>query len=446
MSMILTRNKSFSLIACFVLLTALFSCQDENSYLGESLVESSFRNVFTDTCRVDISTILVDSLKTLGDSVTQIGYYEDSVFGKVTSSFYAEYNKASFSVDDGSTYTFDSITLNMTPSGHYWGDTLVAQRINVYKLSKAITLNSEETLYNTSKVTTEDSPLFSFLYKPKPNTDNDIEVRMPDKFGKQLFEDILSENEALDSQDKFREYFHGLAFKQDNYGSCITGFMVNDSSMYMKVYYHESNNTLEEKELIYTVNTDYSYTHVEHDRSSSQISQLIPGQNNSILSYKTGKRAYLQGLTGIYNSIEFPYLNNIQVAGDIVSIESATLYLYPLKNSYGKYSQLPSTLRLYIADDNNNTENQVYDSMGTTIQNGNLVVDNVFGDETYYSFDLTSFMQDNLGTWGMNRKKLFLILDDDDFVCTFDQVVFSNDHSKESGQVRLDIRYKAYNK
>lgn len=269
---------------------------------------------------------------------------------------------------------------------------------------------------------------------------------MPDNFGKKLFEDILSENEALDSQDKFREYFHGLAFKQDNYGSCITGFMVNDSSMYMKVYYHESNNTLEEKELIYTVNTDYSYTHVEHDRSSSQISQLIPGQNNSILSYKTGKRAYLQGLTGIYNSIEFPYLNNIQVAGDIVSIESATLYLYPLKNSYGKYSQLPSTLRLYIADDNNNTENQVYDSMGTTIQNGNLIVDNVFGDETYYSFDLTSFMQDNLGTWGMNRKKLFLILDDDDFVCTFDQVVFSNDHSKESGQVRLDIRYKAYNK
>lgn len=334
----------------------------------------------------------------------------------------------------------------MTPSGHYWGDTLVTQRINVYKLSKAIALNSEETLYNTSKVTTEDSPLFSFLYKPKPNTDNDIEVRMPDKFGKQLFEDILSENEALDSQDKFREYFHGLAFKQDNYGSCITGFMVNDSSMYMKVYYHESNNTLEEKELIYTVNTDYSYTHVEHDRSSSQISQLIPGQNNSILSYKTGKRAYLQGLTGIYNSIEFPYLNNIQVAGDIVSIESATLYLYPLKNSYGKYSQLPSTLRLYIADDNNNTENQVYDSMGTTIQNGNLVVDNIYGDETYYSFDLTSFMQDNLGTWGMNRKKLFLILDDDDFVCTFDQVVFSNDHSKDKGQIRLDIRYKAYNK
>ena len=68
-------------------------------------------------------------------------------------------------------------------------------------------------MYNTTKVTTEESPLFSFLYKPKPNTDNDIEVRMPDKFGKQLFEDILSENEALDSQDKFREYFHGLALQ-----------------------------------------------------------------------------------------------------------------------------------------------------------------------------------------------------------------------------------------
>ena len=47
----------------------------------------------------------------------------------------------------------------------------------------------------------------------------------------------------------------------------------------------------------------------------------------------------MQGLTGLYNQIEFPYLNNLQDAGEIVSIESATLYLYPQAGSYNKLNQ-----------------------------------------------------------------------------------------------------------
>ena len=444
--MILIRNKTFYLVAYLTLFSSFLSCQDQTSSLGESLVDSSFRNVFTDTCSVDISTILVDSLETLGDSIAQVGNYTDTVFGKVSASYYAEFERSSFVVDDGSTYIFDSITFNMTPSGKYWGDTLSIQKISVYKILKSIALNSKETLYNSSNIATEDLPLFDFSYKPSPGRKKDLEIRMPDSFGRKIFNDILAESEAFDSQDNFREYFHGLALKPEEGGNCITGFMVTDSVMYIKLYYHTSGSSLEENEIKFKVNKDYAFTHVDHDRSSTSIAGLKTGMLNSVSSDFTGKRAYLQGLTGIYNSIEFPYLNNIQVAGSIVSVESAVLYLYPLKNSYGKYNQLPSTLRLYIADDNNNTQDQIYDSMGTTIQNGNLVVDEVYGDDTYYSFNITSFIQENLGTWGMNRKKLFLILDDNDFVCTFDQVVFANDRTKEKGQVRLDIRYKAYNK
>lgn len=134
------------------------------------------------------------------------------------------------------------------------------------------------------------------------------------------------------------------------------------------------------------------------------------------------------------------------INGDIVSIESAILYLYPQRGSYGVINQLPSTLRLYVADDANNTVDQIYDSMGTTIQDGSLTVDDMLGRETYYSFDITSFLQENLGTWGEGRQKLFLILDNDAFLCTFDQVVFTNDASQDSGQIRLDIRYKTYDR
>lgn len=430
-----------------LVLFAFCSCQDENSSLGGSLVKSSFKNVFTDTCTVDISTILVDSLATLGDSVCQVGYYNDSVWGKVKASYLAEFTANSFKPDVTNTYVFDSITLNLKPSGHYWGDTLAAQRIGVYPLERIITYLQGETLYNTSYVPVESAPLFSFTYLPRPGKKESMEIRMPDNFGKQLFENMLAEKDVFDTQDKFRAYLHGLALMPDETGSCVSGFMVSDSSVYMRMYYHILNETNTESELDIKVNRTYAYTRVEHDRSDTPLEALSKGGAIfATSSAKTGKRAYLQGLTGIYNAIEFPYLNDLMINGDIVSIESAALYLYPLGKSYGAVNQLPSTLRLYIADDSNNTVDQVYDSMGTTIQDGSLTVDDMEGKETYYSFDLTSFMQDNLGTWGLNRQKLFLILDDDDFVCTFDQVVFTNDPAQGTGQIRLDIRYKTYDR
>ena len=88
-----------------------------------------------------------------------------------------------------------------------------------------------------------------------------------------------------------------------------------------------------------------------------------------------GCLAYMQGLTGYYNQLEFPYLNSLGSAGQIVSIESATLYLYPLARSYNEVSQLPNDIRLYITDENNVLEDYVYGSDGVTVQTGDLTID-----------------------------------------------------------------------
>ena len=74
--------------------TVLIGCRDDNSQLGQSLVESAFRNVFVDTCTVDISTVRMDSMVTRGDSICQIGHYRDTVWGEVYSTYYAEYSTA----------------------------------------------------------------------------------------------------------------------------------------------------------------------------------------------------------------------------------------------------------------------------------------------------------------------------------------------------------------
>ena len=69
------------------LATGLCACVDENSNLGHTLVNSSFYNVYVDTCTVDISTVLEDSIVTRGDSICQIGHYLDETWGEVTATY-----------------------------------------------------------------------------------------------------------------------------------------------------------------------------------------------------------------------------------------------------------------------------------------------------------------------------------------------------------------------
>mgnify|MGYP003216857473 CR=1 FL=1 len=149
-----------SLYSLFAVLAIFCACQDENSQLGKSLVESSFYNVYADTCSVDISTILLDSIETRGDSICQLGHYRSSAWGEVSATYYAEYSTSDFTPNTDYTYTLDSLVLQMIPSGHFWGDTLTQQRISIYRLKNPIVLDNDEDLYNSTVLPTEDAQLY----------------------------------------------------------------------------------------------------------------------------------------------------------------------------------------------------------------------------------------------------------------------------------------------
>lgn len=435
------RKLLYSLLAGIL---ACQACQDNNSSLGSSLVESSFYNIFTNTCTVDLSTIRMDSIETREDTIGHFGHYADTLWGEVTATYYAEYTKNTFSTTDGHDYQFDSLVLRMTPSGHYWGDTLTPQAVSVYRLKQPIVLDNDQDLYNTTVTATEDAPLTHFHYLPQPGHGREVEVRLPDDMGRQLLADILTEETYLDTQEDFKKVFPGLALVADPGSSCITGFLVNDSSMTLNLHYRDISNQTTESTLTFSVNTEYAYTGVRHNAAGTPLDTLQSGIENLIHASSMGYRAYLQGLTGYYNQIEFPDLNELENEGEIVSVESATLYLYPLARSYNEVSQLPEELRIYITDENNVLEDYVYGSNGVTVQTGNLTVDEMYGRETYYTFDLTEFIRNNFGTSGTRRQKLLMSLTDEEMATTFNQVVFTTLPGQDH-QCRLDVRIKIYN-
>ena len=89
-----------TLFYSLLLFCILFSCRDESSSIGAKWVDSSFMNAVTDTCTVTLSTLLSDSLATSGDTVCQIGRYKDNLYGEIKTSFYAEYEVPSHSLNE----------------------------------------------------------------------------------------------------------------------------------------------------------------------------------------------------------------------------------------------------------------------------------------------------------------------------------------------------------
>ena len=432
----------FSFSLCLLI---LLSCRDEMSTAGSKWVESALRNIITDTCTVSLSTILSDSLATSGDSICQIGHHNSSLWGVIRSSFYVEYDVHTLSIDDEAIYQFDSITCRLYASGNYLGDTLSgAQRIYLHQLTENMELNNNY-LYSTSTVPYNPTPLASFSFTPHPGQDKEeISFRLPDELGKEWLTLLQENSDNMSSQEKFRLYFKGLAFVPDAGGTCVNGFQVNDSSLCIRLHYHIITETASEQTLTFTPSNTLKFTQIKHDRNGTVLSLLQSGTDNALSSEKTDNQSYLQGMTGLYIKIEFPHLNNLLWEGDLVTIESATLQLYPVKGTHGDQYPLPETLILYTANENDVTEDVITDLLGTSVQNGSLVTDEMAPENTYYSFDITSFLQNNLGAIGYNRKNLKLMLPDDLFFTTLKGVVFG-DMQHKTNPVKLTLRYKVYN-
>lgn len=370
-------NETENPIILFItlLISLLASCRDELSTVGGKWVESSLRTVQTDTCTVRISTILSDSLATSGDTICQIGTIDDPVWGKIKTAFYAEYDVPGVSFSEDADYGFDSITIRFYSSGNYLGDTLNPQRISLHSLSENLSLD-EGYLYSKSTVAYHATPLASFTFTPTPGeTTREHEIRLPDEWGLEWFERFQNGSREMESQEYFRDYFKGIAFIPEEGGSCINGFMVNDSSLCITLYYHQTKTDATELSASFPANSDLRFNQVSCDRSQTALSSLQSGINNGLPSEKSDHQAYLQGLTGMYLNIDFPFLNDLRAEGRLVTIESALLRLYPVKETYGERYPLPESLTLYTADENNVTEDVVTDISGSSVQTGSLVTD-----------------------------------------------------------------------
>lgn len=426
---------------CLLFCSCFISCYDEANSYGENLVNSVFRNVSVDSCTVSVSSSLMDSLETNGQGVALIGRYTHPVWGTVTSLAYLPYTAPSYGTDIDETVVLDSLVLLLKYDGYALGDTNQFQTFTVHRLREKVVLNSNDYLYNSSSFAYEAHPIASCTFRPGSGESEDVEVRLPDDLGQDMLERLHRRDLSVES-DRFEDYFNGLVVVPDAQ-NCQTmmSFSVGDTASALILRYHLVDELAEAQECVINPNTSTQFYHVDHDRTGTAL-QGLPAKGVEVTSEEIGNRGFLFGGIGWYTRLKFPYLNNILQQGKRVSIESAYLKIYPESGTYSEYNSLPDSIFLYITDENNVVTDAVKDYLGEEVQGGSLVKDDTFDENTYYYFDVTDFMQQELGAFGMYKHNLQLVFAEDAYTKTFRNLTVCDQHGRSP--IVLQLIYKVY--
>ena len=395
--------------------------------------------VYIDTVAIKLSTILTDSFATGGATSFLVGKYTDPYVGIVrTKSFFQVDKPADISLPTGAIY--DSLSLIMRLDDSYYGDTTQLQTIAVNELAQTITLGYADKLYNTSSVEVKPAALGSVTMPIRPSDDS-IRIRLDNAKGMEFFTKLQQQATDISTTDAFLNYFKGLSLSTTS-GDNAAVFGVNGGAgkVVIRLHYHTN---IPFQQLHYvdfpSLANGLSFNQLITDRSGTGIVPGISGITE-IPSAQTNNHSFSQPGTGLDLKLTFPSLKNILQAGKYVRLLKADLYVRPAYQSFdlNKY-KLPSSLSLASTDASNLNNGSVMDSTGQSVVSTSPVIDEVFGQNNFYRFNITSYINQLLSTAGAANEGL-LIVNNSSAASQLSRLVLSTvGHTNFTTQLQLSI-------
>jgi hypothetical protein len=458
-----------SLTLLWLLSGFVFSCGDEPYFqIGTGWVDTNLKVVYIDSCTAKLSTIRIDSTPTYGQSTILVGRYNDvnsftgeTLTGVTTSLSYVELAKPQTG-DISNKAEFDSLVIEMRFNGYYMGDTLRNMHLFVHKLAERMKTDAatgSEVYYNTTSFRFEDEPLAEAIFPVRPsNTDagmttvggiaiDPVRIVLPKDLGQDFFEKIRDKTDEFDTNDKFVDYFNGLAFVAGNDVETIVGFRA-DTSFKVNLHYHILEEFQTDNVITFNINTTNQFNKISSDRTGTLLTSFT---ENEIDANLTNNHAYISAGDGLYVKIEFPYIRDIMMMSDYGAVEQAILEIKPVIGTYQEVTPLPSELSIYASPLSGEAETQLNDRQNQ-VQTGNLSIDYQFLDNTNYSFDITSFVQQQLLVPLDQQLYLTLRLPDTNMKSSTQRLVIGNSsHYTDVGnrtyynRIKLKLYYNMYN-
>ncbi|MDR2287131.1 MAG: DUF4270 domain-containing protein [Prevotellaceae bacterium] len=468
-------KKNLTIILLLLVCAFIFACSSESYFqIGTSWVDNNLKMVYIDSCKAKLSTVRIDSTPTYNQGTILVGKYNDvntikpdeKLTGLIKAHSYLEISAPSLSTDLENDAVFDSLVMEMRFSGFYMGDTLNHNmRLFVHQLQERIKLDAvvgTEVYYNTTSFQYDPVPLAEASFPIRPGNTawgmsidggipiDPVRVRLPDALGQEMFDKILNKEDEFDKSDNFLDYFKGLALVAGDEVETIVAFNA-DTTFKINLYYHVEEIFKTDKVITFSINTANQFNNITSDRTGTNLlAEAFKDNENEIDSYMTGNQSFIAAGDGLYTKIEFPNLHDILLTSTYGIIERATLEVRPVYGTYQEYTTLPSSLVIYASSLSGEAQS-LTDSQGQT-QTGNLVIDPQFWDNTFYSFDVTAFVQDQISAPESQKMALTLKFSDNEMKNSTQRLVIGNsDHLIEIGnivyynRIKLHLYYNMYN-
>jgi hypothetical protein len=197
----------------------------------------------------------------------------------------------------------------------------------------------------------------------------------------------------------------GFAISPGVTNSCMIGFWLSDTSMALKIHYHYIDDERYEKSVIISPLQSNCFYGTRSDKSGTPFKDLKKTELPSIQSHNM---ALIQSLSAAYVKFDIPYLKNILETGKVVTVTSALLKITPPKGTYSAINPLPDDLTMYTMDKNDITTGYIINYTGSALQTGNLIIDDVNNTGTYYTYDITDYITEQLKALPIDKKYMTL--------------------------------------
>lgn len=405
-------------------------------------------NVVTvDTFAVKVSTVFLDSFTTSGTITQLLGRYKDPYFGNITSQSFSDIGVPS-PLPIITNYTvYDSIKLVMRIDRSFYGDTTRFQRYSVSQLTQVMNFpNGQNAYYNINTIPYSPVVLGSTDVRISPTAGltsqrigDTVKIDMPNSLGQQLFDLLYRQSDTVKNPAIFRGYFKGLTVYPDtSLPGAIYGFK---DSMYLRIYYHEPGVVVTNNYTDFgVVNQFTQFNHIDADRlgtPTETLTRLTP----ELPSTASGNQAYFQPITSLYVKLLFPSISNLATYPDYLAVMQAQLIIKPVQGTYSPLYALPPIVNLSLTDQGN--------GIGAQLPNGSaaLNLDYLYGNNTSYTYDVTTYIQNAIRQGAQVNAKSGLILATPaaTFNIKFNRAVIGNTYNPQlSNQISLKIYYASY--
>ncbi len=399
MNCTIIKNIHYPFIVAVLLATLVYitGCSKVNVQFQESFLNEDPDIVFLETTDIAIGTHRTDSFITSGGNVLAAGYHYDPESGSINASAYIQFSIPSTNTIASQNIIYDSATLELPLKSSYYGDTTLPVYFTIKELAeKMVDKDGNNTsFYNTTKYATGTRILGNKQIILRPNKDTILSIKLNDELGKDLFDKLKNQDQAIATETNFINYLNGIKIETDTTNTNVISYFMQDDAhpIALRVHFRKINTQLEESYIDFTMNTVTHFSNITGGIKNNNLGNFTNARNPYLESAATGNKAFLNPMLGYRPRIAF---NNIfslvnSPAGQKIKLLKAILIVRPYRPTTDAYYTFPDSVRLQVT-------NEYYDALGLlvdnngTAQNGNLVIDNLNKANTHYQFDVTSFL------------------------------------------------------